>query len=126
MAKELVNTKNAPAAIGPYSQGIKIGNLFYSSGQLPADPVSGDIVAGGINEQATRSFENVKAVLEAAGSSLDKVVKVNVFMQDLKDFVPMNELYAKYFTEPFPARSCVQVAALPKGALIEVEVIAEV
>lgn len=125
MNKEVINTTDAPAAIGPYSQGIKLGDLIFTSGQLPVDPKTGEIPQG-IERQAKQSFENVGAVLKASGSCFHKVVKVNVFLQDLADFAKVNELYADYFSEPFPARSCFQVAALPKGALIEVEAIASI
>lgn len=124
MQKKEISTKNAPAAIGPYSQAIQIGDTLYTSGQIPIDPATGALVQGGIKEQGTQVFANLKAVLAEAGADFSKVVKVNVFITDMGDFAALNELYASYFEKPFPARSCVQVAALPKGALVEIEVIA--
>lgn len=124
MQKKEISTKNAPAAIGPYSQAIQIGDTLYTSGQIPIDPATGALVQGGIKEQGTQVFANLKAVLAEAGTDFSKVVKVNVFITDMSDFAALNELYANYFEKPFPARSCVQVAALPKGALVEIEVIA--
>lgn len=124
MQKKEISTKNAPAAIGPYSQAIQIGDTLYTSGQIPIDPATGALVQGGIKEQGTQVFKNLKAVLTEAGTDFTKAVKVNVFITDMSDFAALNELYANYFEKPFPARSCVQVAALPKGALVEIEVIA--
>lgn len=124
MMKQEICTKNAPAAIGPYSQAIRIGDTVYTSGQIPIDPATGDVVSGGIKEQGTQVFENLKAVLAEAGADFSKVVKVNVFLTDLADFATVNEMYAGYFEKPYPARSCVQVAALPKGVKVEIEVIA--
>lgn len=124
MQKKEIATNKAPAAIGPYSQAVLIGNTLYTSGQIPIDPATGALVQGGIKEQGTRVFENLKAVLEQAGTDFSKVVKVNVFITDLNDFVALNELYATYFEKPYPARSCVQVSGLPKGALVEIEMIA--
>lgn len=121
---EKVSTTNAPAAIGPYSQAIKVNNLLFASGQIPLDPATGTIVEGGIEAQAHQAFRNVKAIVEAAGSSMSAVVKVTVFMADMADFATVNGIYAQYFTEPYPARSAVAVKALPKGALLEVEVVA--
>ena len=118
-----VETKNAPAAIGPYSQAIIVGNLIYTSGQIPLDPETGALVAGGIEEQTERIIKNLSAVLEAAGSDLSRVVKTTCFLADINDFAAFNAVYGKHFTEK-PARSCVEVAALPKGALAEIEVIA--
>lgn len=120
-----VNTKLAPAAIGPYSQAIVTGNYVFTSGQIPIDPSTGKIEADNIKDQATQVFKNIKAVLEEAGSGLDKVVKTTCFLADISDFAAFNEVYAGYFSEK-PARSCVQAAALPQGALCEVEVVAEV
>jgi 2-iminobutanoate/2-iminopropanoate deaminase len=122
--KEFVSTTNAPAAIGPYSQGIKQGGLVFISGQLPVDPASGDLAAGDIGVQAEQSFKNLKAVMEAAGGSLGDVVKTTVFLASIADFAAMNEVYKRYFPAECPARSAFQVAALPKGALIEIEAIA--
>lgn len=122
---EKITTPNAPAAIGPYSQAIKTNGMLFASGQIPIDPATGNIVSGGIENQALQAFNNVRNLLEAAGTTMSNVVKVTVFMADMNDFATVNTIYAKYFTEPYPARSAVAVKALPKGALIEVEVIAE-
>ena len=122
---ERINTSNAPAAIGPYSQAIDSGaGLIFVSGQLPIDPATGAFPEGGVQEQTRQSLTNAKAILEAAGLSLAKVVKTTVFLADMGDFAAMNEVYAQFFTEPFPARSAVAVKTLPKGALVEVECIA--
>ncbi len=126
MAKSVVSTNNAPQAIGPYSQAIKLGNLVFTAGQIPLDPSSGKMVDGGIAEQADRVMKNVQAVLEAAGSSLDKVVKTTCFLANLDDFAAFNEVYGRYFTNMPPARSTVQAARLPAGAMVEVECIAEI
>ncbi|MDU5651549.1 MAG: RidA family protein, partial [Clostridium perfringens] len=115
MAKEIIKTNKAPGAIGPYSQGIKIGDFVYTSGQIPLNPETG-VMAGSIEEQTAQSLENVKAILEAAETSMDKVIKTTVFLSDMNDFVRMNEVYATYFTENQPARSAVEVAKLPKDA----------
>ena len=122
--KQVINTPQAPAAIGPYSQAVQIGNLVFTSGQIPIDPATGTLVQGGIKEQTRRSLANVKAVLEAAGLSMDKVVKTTVFMADMNDFADMNSVYAEFFSEPYPARSAVAVKTLPTGALVEIEVVA--
>ena len=124
--KKVIGTTNAPAAIGPYSQAIQVGNLVYTSGQIPIDPETGTIVEGGIKEQTRQSLLNVKAILEEAGLTMANVVKTTVFMADMNDFADMNGVYAEFFTEPFPARSAVAVKTLPKNALVEIEVIAEV
>ncbi|MEO2228128.1 RidA family protein [Priestia megaterium] len=118
-----VQTKNAPQAIGPYSQGIVVNNLFYSSGQIPLRP-DGTLVEGDVQVQATQVFENLKAVLEEAGASLNTVVKATVFIKDMNDFAALNEVYGDYFGNHKPARSCVEVARLPKDVLVEIEVIA--
>ena len=118
-----VQTKNAPQAIGPYSQGIVVNNLFYSSGQIPLRP-DGTLVEGDVQVQATQVFENLKAVLEEAGASLNTVVKATVFIKDMNDFAALNEVYDDYFGDHKPARSCVEVARLPKDVLVEIEVIA--
>ena len=123
---KVISSKKAPAAIGPYSQAIQVGNLVYTSGQIPIDPAIGVIVAGGIKEQTRQSLTNVKAVLEEAGLTMGNVVKTTVFMADMNDFAEMNSVYAEFFSEPFPARSAVAVKTLPKGALVEIEVVAEV
>lgn len=121
---EVISTKSAPEAIGPYSQAIVTGNLIYTSGQIPINPASGNIETDDISSQTEQTIKNLKSVLEAAGSSLEKVVKTTCFLQHIKDFAVFNSVYEKYFTQK-PARSCVEVAALPKGALVEIEVIAE-
>ncbi|MER2030011.1 MAG: RidA family protein [Solibacillus sp.] len=118
-----VSTTNAPAAIGPYAQGIVVNNMFYSSGQIPLT-ASGELVEGDIQIQTNQVFENLKAVLAAAGSSLNQVVKTTVFMKDMNDFAIMNEVYASHFGEHKPARSAVEVARLPKDVKVEIEVIA--
>ncbi len=118
-----VSTTNAPAAIGPYAQGIIVNNMFYSSGQIPLT-AAGDLVDGDIEAQTNQVFENLKAVLAAAGSSLEQVVKTTVFMKDMNDFVAMNEVYAAHFGNHKPARSAVEVARLPKDVKVEIEVIA--
>lgn len=124
--KKIIATNNAPAAIGPYSQGIQIGNLVYTSGQIPVDPATG-VMPATIEEQTRTSLSNVKAILEQAGSGMDKVIKTTVFLKDMNDFAAMNEVYKSFFEEgSFPARSAVQVARLPKDALVEIEAIAEV
>ncbi len=120
-----ITTNAAPAAIGPYSQALVAGNLVFTSGQIPLDPATGAMVEGGITEQAHRVCQNLEAVLKAAGSSFDKVVKTTCFLADMGDFAAFNEVYAAYFTG-CPARSCVAVKTLPRGALVEVEVIAEI
>ena len=122
---EKVFTEKAPAAIGPYSQAMKIGNLVYTSGQIPIDPATGNVEAADITGQTEQVMQNLKAVLEAAGTGFDKAVKTLCFLTDMGNFAAFNEVYAKYFTSK-PARSCVAVSALPKGVLVEVEVIAEV
>lgn len=123
MNKQTVSTPNAPAAIGPYSQGVKTGNLIFTSGQLPLNPQSGELVAD-IEGATKQSLDNVKAILESAGSSMDKIVKTVVFLRDMDDFVAMNAVYATYFPSNPPARSAVQVARLPKDAILEIEAIA--
>jgi 2-iminobutanoate/2-iminopropanoate deaminase len=122
--KQAIATPEAPRAIGPYSQAISVGEWLFCSGQIPLDPKGGEIVAGGIEEQTKRVLENLGAVLSAGGSGLDRVVKTTVFLTDLGDFAAMNAVYGEYFGEPAPARATVQVAALPKGARIEIEAIA--
>ena len=123
---EVISTKKAPAAIGPYSQAIQVGNLIYTSGQIPIDPATGVFAEGGIKEQTRQSLTNVKAILEEVGLTMSNVVKTTVFMADMNDFADMNSVYAEFFTEPYPARSVVAVKTLPKGALVEIEVIAEI
>ena len=121
-----VHSDNAPKAIGPYSQGIIAGGFLYTAGQGGIDPASGQVVAGGVEAETRQVWNNLKAVLEAAGSSLSRVVKVNVYMVDLNDFGKMNAVYAEFFPETKPARTTVQVAALPRGLLVEIECVAVV
>jgi len=122
--KKIISTSEAPAAIGPYSQGVRLGSTIYLSGQIPLDPKSGQIVAGGIDAQTKRVMENIGAVLRAEGLTFENVVKTTIFLADLGDFQTVNEIYGSYFKQAPPARSTVQVAALPKGARLEIEVIA--
>ncbi len=122
--KVRISTKKAPPAIGPYSQGVKVGRLIFTSGQLPMDPKTGKLVDGKIEEQTERALENMKAVLESAGASMKDVVKVTVFLKDIGDFAGMNQVYSRYFSEDPPTRSCVQAVRLPKDAVIEIESIA--
>lgn len=123
--RKVVSTSAAPAAIGPYSQGNIFGDLVFTSGQVPLDPATGEIVGTTIEEQTEQVFKNIKAILEEAGSSLDKVLKTTVFIKDMNDFAKMNAVYAKFFTEgAFPSRSAVEVARLPKDVLVEIETIA--
>jgi 2-iminobutanoate/2-iminopropanoate deaminase len=124
--KNVISTTKAPAAIGPYSQAVRVGNLVYTSGQIPINPATGVFAEGGIKEQTRQSLLNVKAILEAAGLTMSDVVKTTVFMADMNDFADMNAVYAEFFSEPYPARSAVAVKALPKGALVEIEVVAGV
>jgi 2-iminobutanoate/2-iminopropanoate deaminase len=123
MTKEIIRTQNAPAAIGPYSQGVKIENLVFVSGQLPIDPATG-IMPENIEDQTRRSLENLEGILDESGSSLEKVVKTTVFLSDMNNFTKMNEVYKQYFKSDFPARSTVQVARLPKDAMVEIEAVA--
>ena len=124
--KSPIHTQQAPAAIGPYSQAVKVGSLVFVSGQIPVDPATGEFAGPDIETQTHQSLKNLKAILEEAGSGLDKVVKTTVFLQDMNDFAAMNGVYARYFKEPFPARAAVQVGRLPKDALVEIECVAEV
>jgi 2-iminobutanoate/2-iminopropanoate deaminase len=126
--KTAISTNDAPAAIGPYSQAVRVGDTIFTSGQVAIDPATGNLVAGGIAEQTTRVLENLKAVLGAAGIDPSLVIKTTVFLKDMKDFAAMNEIYARYFAPEgvvAPARSTVQVAGLPKDALVEIECIAK-
>ena len=123
MTKEVINTNNAPEAIGPYSQGVIVGDFVYTSGQIPLNPVTGELVTD-IKLATKQSMENIQAILEEAGTSLNNVVKTSIFLKDLNDFEAVNEVYGTYFIENKPARSCVQVAKLPKDAVIEIEAIA--
>ena len=119
-----IHTEKAPAAIGPYSQAIEVNGLVYTSGQIPVDPATGEFAEGGIKEQTRQSLTNVKNILEQAGTDMSKVVKTTVFLNDMNDFAAMNEVYAQFFQQPYPARSAVAVEKLPKGALVEIEVVA--
>ena len=119
-----IQTNNAPAAIGPYSQAIEVNGFIFASGQIPIDPATGEFVKGGIKEQTRQSLLNAKSILIAAGTDLNRVVKTTVFLSDMANFAAMNEVYSSFFEQPFPARSAVAVKDLPKGALVEVEVLA--
>ena len=123
MDKKIISTDKAPAAIGPYSQAVEVNGLIYTSGMIPVIPETGEIVEG-IEAQARQALTNVKSLLEAAGSSMDKVIKTTVFIKDMNDFARVNEVYAGFFEGDFPARSCVEVARLPKDVLIEMEAVA--
>jgi 2-iminobutanoate/2-iminopropanoate deaminase len=122
--KEIISTENAPAAVGPYSQAVKAGQFLYTAGQVPLDPATGELVEPDIKAQTRRAILNLQGVLEAAGTSLDQVVKTTVFLQDMGHFAAMNEVYGQFFGNQPPARSTVEVAQLPLGALIEIEAIA--
>ncbi|HEY1410323.1 MAG TPA: RidA family protein [Promineifilum sp.] len=124
MEKKRIQTENAPAAVGPYSQAIRAGNLIFTAGQVALDPASGELVGRDVAAQTEQVVKNLKAVLAAAGSGFDQVLKTTVFLQNMADFAAMNAVYGRHFPEPFPARSTVEVGALPKGALVEIEVIA--
>jgi 2-iminobutanoate/2-iminopropanoate deaminase len=124
--RDRIQTNNAPAAIGPYSQAIKANGFVFVSGQIPINPETGDFVSGGIAEQTEQVFKNLKAVLEASGSSLDQVVKTTVFLADMKEFSGMNEVYATFFSGPPPARATVAAAGLPRDARVEIEAVAVV
>ena len=126
MSAKVVSTKDAPAAIGPYVQGKIVNGFLFASGQIPLIPVTGKLAEGGIKEQARQALENVKALVKAAGTDLAHVVKITCFLKDIADFAAFNEVYAEYFTTEAPARSCVGGIDLPKGALCEIEVIAEI
>jgi 2-iminobutanoate/2-iminopropanoate deaminase len=122
--KEIIQTEHAPHAIGPYSQAIKANGLVFASGQIPTDPQTGQFVPGGIQEQTEQALKNLAAVLEAAGSSLDRIVKTTVFLADMNEFTAMNEIYGKFFSENPPARATVEAARLPRDARVEIEAIA--
>jgi len=124
MKKSTIFTDRAPEAIGPYSQAVRVGNMLFLSGQIPLDPKTGELTASGIKEQTKRALENLKSVVEEAGGTLDDVVKTTVYLADLSQFSGMNEVYSYYFTQDAPARATVQVAALPKGALVEIDAVA--
>lgn len=124
MKKEIISTDKAPKAIGPYSQATKVGNFIFTSGQIPINPTTGEVVSGDIKVQTQQVLENLKAVLAASGAGLESVVKTTVFISDMNEFAAVNEVYAQYFTGEFPSRSCVQVARLPKDVGVEIEAIA--
>ncbi len=124
MKKESVSTPNAPQAIGPYSQAIKANGFIFVSGQIPLDPKTGQLVAGTIEDQTHRVLQNLKAILEAGGSQLNQVVRTTIFLKDMNNFSKVNEIYASYFTQPFPARATVEVARLPKDVAVEIDVVA--
>ena len=123
MTKEIISTKNAPQAIGPYSQAVKAGNLMFISGQIPLDPKTGDLVSQSIEDQAKQVLENVKSICEAAGCSLDDIVKISIFLTDLSNFAVVNDMMKEYFFEPYPARATVEVSGLPLGVNVEIEAI---
>ena len=123
MAKEIISTKNAPQAIGPYSQAVKAGNLMFISGQIPLDPKTGDLVSQSIEDQAKQVLENVKSICEAAGCSLDDIIKISSFLTDLSNFAVVNDMMKEYFSEPYPARATVEVSGLPLGVNVEIEAI---
>ena len=122
--KKVISTTKAPAAIGPYSQAIEVNGMIYTSGMIPIDPSTGELVTGSVEAQAEQAISNLEALLAASGSSIEKAVKTVVFISNMDDFEKINELYAKHFKEPYPARSCVQVARLPKDVAIEIEAVA--
>ena len=122
--KKVIATPEAPAAVGPYSQAVALGNLLFCAGQIPLDPATGNLVAGGIEEQTRQVFTNIGAILEAAGLSLDAVLSATVYVMDMNDFAKVNEIYATYFSSPAPARATVQVARLPRDSRVEIQVIA--
>jgi 2-iminobutanoate/2-iminopropanoate deaminase len=126
MERTAIQTASAPAAIGPYSQGVKIGNLVFVSGQVPFDPATGALVKGTIEDETRRVLDNLRAILEAAGTRLDQVVKTTIFLKDMNDFQKVNEVYASAFKPPYPARSTVEVARLPRDVRVEIECIAHV
>ena len=126
MSKKIIHTDNAPKAIGPYSQAVQCGDLIFVSGQLPINPATSEIAGDDIKTQTKQSLENLKAILEAAGSSLDQVIKAQVFLKDMSQFTDMNEIYAQYFTKDFPARFAVEVSRLPKDVLVEIDAVAKI
>jgi 2-iminobutanoate/2-iminopropanoate deaminase len=124
--REAISTPHAPAAIGPYSQAIRAGDYLFLSGQIPLDPATGNLVTGSIGDQTRRVFQNLQAVLEAAGASFERVVKTTVYLSDMAEFAAMNEIYATHFPAPAPARATIQAAALPRGVKVEIDLIAYV
>ena len=123
MTKEIISTENAPQAIGPYSQAVKAGNLIFISGQIPLNPKTGDLVTKSIEDQARQVLDNVKSICEAAGQSLDDIVKISIFLTDLSNFAVVNDVMKEYFSEPYPARATVEVSGLPLGVNVEIEAI---
>ena len=123
MQKEIISTENAPQAIGPYSQAVKAGNLMFISGQIPLDPKTGDLVSESIDDQAKQVLNNIKSICEAAGQSIDDIVKISIFLTDLENFAIVNEVMKEYFAEPYPARATVEVSGLPLGVKVEIEAI---
>lgn len=123
MTKQIIHTEQAPAAIGPYSQAVRVGNTVYFSGQIPLDPATGQLVGGDIGVQARRAFDNLKAVCEAAGGTMDDIVRVGLYLTDLSEFAVVNAVMAEYFAAPYPARSTIEVTALPKDAIFEVDAV---
>ncbi len=123
--KKIISTKEAPAAIGPYSQAVEAGGLIFTSGVIPIVPSTGELITGGIEEQAEQALGNLAALIKASGAKIENTVKTTVFIKNMDDFAKVNEIYAKYFTTDFPARSCVEVARLPKDVLIEIEAIVQ-
>ncbi|MCZ6602592.1 MAG: RidA family protein [Planctomycetota bacterium] len=124
MSHEVVSTPRAPAPVGPYSQAVRAGGFLFASGQIPFDPVKGEVVPGGVKEQTRRVIENLQAVVEASGGTLEDAVKLVVYLKDMGDFPAMNEVYAGYFSESRPARACVEVSRLPKDVLVEMDLVA--
>lgn len=124
MSMKSIHTNQAPAALGPYSQAIEANGMIFASGQIPIDPATGQFVEGGIQEQTRQALTNARNILQAAGTDMENVIKTTVYLSDINNFAAMNEVYAQFFTEPFPARSAVAVKDLPKGALVEIEVLA--
>lgn len=122
--KSIISTDKAPQAIGPYSQAIEFNGMIFTSGMIPINPADGTLVTGSVEEQAEQALKNLKALVEESGSSMEQVVKTTVFIKDMNDFAKINEVYARYFTENYPSRSCVEVARLPKDVLVEIEAIA--
>lgn len=122
--KTIISTDKAPQAIGPYSQAVEVNGVIYTSGMIPINPADGTLVTGAVEVQAEQALKNLKALIEESGSSMDKVIKTTVFIKDMNDFAKINEVYARYFTDNYPSRSCVEVARLPKDVLIEIEAIA--
>jgi endoribonuclease L-PSP, putative len=125
MTKQIISTDKAPGAIGPYSQAVWAGDILFASGQIPIDPTTGEIASDNVQDQAHQSLKNVQAILEAAGLTFENVIKATVFIKNMDDFAAINEVYAQYFSSPYPARSCIEVARLPRDVKVEVEVIAK-